>query len=185
MISRLLRATKLDVIAALVLAGAVNIAMLLLAAASLHGVSGTDTIEGAHAAISSALGPAVGVIFAVGLLASGLASTSVGSYAGATIMAGLLKVRIPLLTRRVVTLIPAIVLLALGVEPTWALVVSQVILSLGIPFAMIPLLRLTGSRAVMGQRADRMRTRVLGILVATLVVALNAALVVFTLRGLA
>ncbi|HEV7183462.1 MAG TPA: Nramp family divalent metal transporter [Leifsonia sp.] len=185
MISRLLRATKLDVIAALVLAGAVNIAMLLLAAASLHGVSGTDTIEGAHAAISSALGPAVGVIFAVGLLASGLASTSVGSYAGATIMAGLLKVRIPLLTRRVVTLIPAIVLLALGVEPTWALVVSQVILSLGIPFAMIPLLRLTGSRAVMGQRADRMRTRLLGILVATLVVALNAALVVFTLRGLA
>jgi manganese transport protein len=77
------------------------------------------------------------------------------------------------------------VLLALGVEPTWALVVSQVILSLGIPFAMIPLLRLTGSRAVMGQRADRMRTRLLGILVATLVVALNAALVVFTLRGLA
>jgi manganese transport protein len=182
-VARLLRATKVDVIAALVLAGAVNIAMLLLAAASLNGVRETDTIEGAHAAISAALGPAIGVIFAIGLLASGLASTSVGSYAGATIMAGLLKMRIPLLTRRVVTLIPAIIILAVGVEPTWALVVSQVFLSLGIPFAMIPLLRLTGSREVMGERADRMRTRVLGIVIASLVVLLNAALVVLTIAG--
>jgi manganese transport protein len=179
-VTRLLRATKLDVIAALVLAGAVNIAMLLLAAASLNGVENTDTIEGAHTAISAALGPAIGVIFAIGLLASGLASTSVGSYAGATIMAGLLKMRIPLLTRRVVTLIPAIIILAVGVEPTWALVVSQVFLSLGIPFAMIPLLRLTGSRDVMGDRADTMRTRVLGIAIASLVVLLNAVLVVLT-----
>jgi manganese transport protein len=179
-VARLLRATKLDVIAALVLAGAVNIAMLLLAAASLNGVDNTDTIEGAHAAISAALGPAIGVIFAIGLLASGLASTSVGSYAGATIMAGLLKMRIPLLTRRVVTLIPAVIILAVGVEPTWALVVSQVFLSLGIPFAMIPLLRLTGSREVMGDRADTMRTRVLGIVIASLVVLLNAVLVVLT-----
>ncbi|MFF1877219.1 Nramp family divalent metal transporter [Leifsonia sp. NPDC058230] len=182
-VTRLLRATRLDVIAALVLAGAVNIAMLLLAAASLDGVEGTDTIAGAHAAISSALGPVIGVIFAVGLLASGLASTSVGSYAGATIMAGLLKIRIPLLTRRIITLIPAIVILAVGVEPTWALVVSQVFLSLGIPFAMIPLLRLTGSREVMGERVDRMRVRVLGAVIATLVVALNAALVVLTVSG--
>jgi manganese transport protein len=157
--------------------------MLLLAAASLDGVAGTDTIAGAHAAITSALGPAIGVIFAIGLLASGLASTSVGSYAGATIMAGLLKIRIPLLTRRVITLIPAILILAVGVEPTWALVVSQVFLSLGIPFAMIPLLRLTGSREVMGERVDRMRVRVLGAVIATLVVALNAALVVLTVSG--
>jgi manganese transport protein len=182
-VARLLRATRLDVIAALVLAGAVNIAMLLLAAASLDGVAGTGTIAGAHAAITSALGPAIGVIFAVGLLASGLASTSVGSYAGATIMAGLLKIRIPLLTRRVITLIPAILILAVGVEPTWALVVSQVFLSLGIPFAMIPLLRLTGSREVMGERVDRMRVRALGAVIATLVVALNAALVVLTVSG--
>ncbi|GAB3584301.1 Nramp family divalent metal transporter [Leifsonia lichenia] len=176
----LLRATRVDVVAALVLAGAVNIAMLLLAAASLGGVAGTDTIEGAHAAITAALGPVVGIAFALGLLASGLASTSVGSYAGATIMAGLLKVRIPLLTRRVVTLIPAIAILALGVEPTWALVVSQVFLSLGIPFAMIPLLRLTGSKAVMGDRADSVWMRVAGVGIATLVVVLNIALVVLT-----
>lgn len=179
----LLRATRLDVVLALIVAGAVNIAMLLVAASSLRGVDGTDTIEGAHAAISSALGPVVGVVFAIGLLASGLASTSVGSYAGATIMGGLLKVRVPLLARRVVTLIPAVVVLAAGVDPTWALVLSQVFLSLGIPFAMIPLLRLTGSREVMGERADALWVRVIGGVVAALVVLLNLALVVLTVSG--
>ncbi|MBW8872377.1 MAG: Nramp family divalent metal transporter [Leifsonia sp.] len=182
-IRTLLQATRVDVVLALVLAGAVNIAMLLVAASALRGVDGTDTIEGAHAAISSALGPAVGVVFAVGLLASGLASTSVGSYAGATIMGGLLKFRVPLLVRRVVTLIPAIAILALGVDPTWALVLSQVFLSLGIPFAMIPLLRLTASRAVMGDSADRLWVRILGGTVAGLVVVLNLALVVLTVTG--
>lgn len=179
----LLKATRLDVLLALVLAGAVNIAMLLVAAASLRGVAGTDTIAGAHAAISAALGPAVGVVFAIGLLASGLASTSVGSYAGATIMGGLLRLRVPLLTRRIVTVVPAVVILALGVDPTWALVLSQVFLSLGIPFAMIPLLRLTGSRAVMGEHADRLWVRIAGGAVAGLVVLLNLALVALTVAG--
>jgi manganese transport protein len=179
----LLRATRVDVVLALVIAGAVNIAMLLVAASSLRGVAGTDTIEGAHNAIAAELGPAVGVVFAVGLLASGLASASVGSYAGATIMGGLLKLRVPLLTRRVVTLIPAVIVLALGVDPTWALVLSQVFLSLGIPFAMIPLLRLTGSRSVMGDTVDRLWVRILGGCVAALVVALNVALVILTLAS--
>jgi manganese transport protein len=182
-LAHLLRATRIDVVAALALAGAVNIAMLLLAASSLGGVSGTDTIAGAHAAITDALGPVIGAAFAVGLLASGLASTSVGSYAGATIMAGLMRIRVPLLVRRVVTLVPAVVILALGVEPTWALVLSQVLLSLGIPFAMIPLLRLTGSRAVMGDRADGLGMRILGIVIAGLVVVLNVALVVLTVAA--
>ena len=176
----LLRATRLDVVLALVLAGAVNIAMLLLAAAALPGVAGTDTIEGAHAAIGAALGPVVAAVFAIGLLASGLASTSVGSYAGATIMSGLLHVRVPLLVRRVVTLIPAVIILALGVDPTWALVLSQVLLSLGIPFAMIPLLRLTGSREVMGTQVDRTWVRWVGAGVAGLVVVLNPARVWLT-----
>jgi manganese transport protein len=182
-LAHLLRATRIDVVAALALAGAVNIAMLLLAASSLGGASGTDTIAGAHAAITDALGPVIGAAFAVGLLASGLASTSVGSYAGATIMAGLMRIRVPLLVRRVVTLLPAVVILALGVEPTWALVLSQVLLSLGIPFAMIPLLRLTGSRAVMGDRADGLGMRILGIVIAGLVVVLNVALVVLTVAA--
>ncbi len=182
-VRRLLHATRIDVVVALALAGAVNIAMLLLAAASLGGATGTDTIEGAHAALTNALGPVIGAAFALGLLASGLASTSVGSYAGATIMAGLMNIRVPLLLRRVVTLVPAVVLLALGVEPTWALVLSQVLLSLGIPFAMIPLLRLTASREVMGDRADGFWMRALGVTVATLVVVLNVTLVVLTIVG--
>jgi manganese transport protein len=173
---RLLRATRWDVGIALVVAGLVNIGLLLLAASGLRGVPGTDSIEGAHAAITDALGPVVGIAFAVGLLASGLASTSVGAYAGATIMAGLLHRRIPVLIRRAVTLIPAVLLLAMGADPTWTLVVSQVVLSFGIPFAVIPLVRLTRSRAVMGDA--RTGTGLHGVLVGVvaLVVLLNATL---------
>ncbi|MEA9984064.1 MULTISPECIES: Nramp family divalent metal transporter [Subtercola] len=182
-IRRLLHVTRVDVLVALLLAGAVNIAMLLIAAANLGGVDGTDTIAGAHAAITAALGPVIGVIFAIGLLASGLASTSVGSYAGATIMAGLLKVRVPLLLRRVITLIPALLILGLGVNPTWALVLSQVFLSLGIPFALVPLFRLTGDRMLMGAFADRLPLRVLCWAVAALIVCLNVALIALTVTG--
>ena len=174
----LLAANRVDVISALVIAGVVNIAMLVLAADALRGVPGTDTIPGAYAAIAHALGPVVGVAFAIGLLASGFASSSVGAYAGAVVMGALLKVKVPLLLRRAITLIPAIVVLALGVDPTWALVLSQVVLSIGIPFAIIPLIRLTGSRAVMGDAVDAVRTRVLAVIVAAGIVVLNVVLVV-------
>ncbi|WP_288026680.1 Nramp family divalent metal transporter, partial [Arthrobacter sp.] len=158
---------------------------LLLAASTLGGVSGTDTIEGAHAAIADSLGPVTGVVFAVGLLASGLASTSVGAYAGAAIMHGLLHVRIPLLARRVVSLIPAIVLLTVGVDPTWALIVSQVVLSFGIPFALIPLLRLTADKSLMGEHRDRLPLRLAALASAVLIVALNAVLLWLTATGAA
>lgn len=181
--TRLIRATRVDVIGALLLAGVVNISMLLLAASSLRGIEGTDTIAGAHAAVTSALGPAVGVIFAIGLLASGLASTSVGCYAGATIMGGLLKVRIPLLTRRVITLIPALIILGAGIEPTLALVLSQVLLSFGIPFALIPLIRLTGKRDVMGIHTDSKPLKIAGWTSATLIVGLNIVLITLTFSG--
>lgn len=180
---QILRATRLDVVLALILAGAVNIGMLLLAASTLGGVAGTESIEGAHAAIVDSLGPVVGVVFAVGLLASGLASTSVGAYAGATIMNGLLKVRIPLQARRVISLIPAMALLSVGVDPTWALVVSQVVLSFGIPFALIPLLRLTASKKVMGEHRDRLPLRVAALVSVALIVALNALLLWLTATG--
>jgi manganese transport protein len=181
--TRLIRATRFDVAGALLLAGVVNIAMLLLAASSLRGVEGTDTIAGAHAAVTSALGPVIGVVFAIGLLASGLASTSVGCYAGATIMGGLLKVRVPLLTRRVITLIPALVILGAGIEPTLALVLSQVLLSFGIPFALIPLIRLTGKREVMGIHTDSTPLKIAGWTSATLIVGLNCVLIVLTVLG--
>ena len=182
-VPRILRATRIDVVLALVLAGSVNIAMLLLAAANLAGREGTDTIEGAHAAITSALGPVVGVLFAVGLLASGLASTSVGAYAGAEIMSGLLKVRVSLLTRRVVTLLPAIILLMTGISPTWLLVVSQVVLSFGIPFAMNPLVRLTRDRELLGEHRNALITQVVAWVIAGVIVALNVTLLYLTFAG--
>ncbi len=179
----LIRATRWDVVAALTVAGAVNIALLLLAATNLRGVEGTDTIEGAHAAVVTALGPGIGLAFALGLLASGLASTSVGCYAGATIMQGLLHRRIPLLLRRVITLVPALLLLAIGVDPTWALVISQVVLSFGIPFALVPLLRLTGDRSLMGASVNSTAMRwTMGVIVG-LVSALNLALIALTIVG--
>ena len=120
----LLHATRADVVIALIGAGSVDVGMLLLAARNLYGVDGTDTIEGAHAAIAGTLGPAVGVVFAVGLSASGLTSTAVGSYAGDVVTAGLLRRHVPLFARRACTMIPADILLAVGVEPTAALVGS-------------------------------------------------------------
>jgi manganese transport protein len=184
-IARLVKATRWDVVAALALAGIVNIGMLLLAASTLGGEDGTDTIEGAHAAITANLGPIVGVIFAVGLLASGLASTSVGCYAGGSIMQGLLKIRIPLMTRRVITLIPAIVLLSVGFDPTWGLVLSQVVLSFGIPFVLIPLVILTSNKALMGRFADGPALRIAAITSVVLVVTLNLVLLWLTFSGAA
>jgi manganese transport protein len=175
-IRRLLTATRWDVTIAMIIAGSVNLCILLLAAANLAGVEGTDSLEGAHAALAAGLGPVVATFFAVGLLASGLASTSVGAYAGAEIMHGLLHVRVPLLARRLVTLIPALVILGLNVDPTLALVLSQVALSFGIPFALIPLVVLTAQRRTLGVYANRAWTTVAGVVASVLLIALNGAL---------
>jgi manganese transport protein len=175
---RLLKITRWDVAIALGLAGLINLGMLLLAAVNLRHTTGANTIAGASLAISHTLGPVIAVVFAIGLLASGLASTSVGSYAGATIMSGLLRRRVPLVVRRTVTLIPALVVLGLGVDPTAALVISQVVLSFGIPFALIPLLRLTSNPALMGEFRSPRWVRVALWLIVVLVVALNLALIV-------
>ncbi|MGA6164777.1 Nramp family divalent metal transporter [Amycolatopsis magusensis] len=178
--ARLLKATKYDVGLAMLLAGAVNLSMVLLAATTLRGREGVDSIEGAHLAVGDVLGPAVALLFAIGLLASGLASTSVGAYAGAMIMQGLLRKRIPLLARRLITLAPAIVVLALGVDPSRALVVSQVVLSFGIPFALVPLVRLTSDRGLMGADANHRVTTTLAWLVAAVIITLNVALLYLT-----
>jgi manganese transport protein len=180
---RLLRVTRWDVGLAMLVAGTVNLAMLVVAAANLAGREGTGSIEGAHAAVRDALGPTVALFFAVGLLASGLASTSVGAYAGAMIMQGLLRVSVPLLWRRLVTLIPALVILAIGINPTRALVISQVVLSFGIPFALVPLIRLTNDRALMGADANRRLTSVLGWTITVVIGLLNAALIYLTVTS--
>ncbi|MCC4247682.1 MULTISPECIES: Nramp family divalent metal transporter [Microbacterium] len=180
---RLLRATRWDVTIALAIAGTVNLAILLLAAANLAGVSGTDSLEGAYAALRDGLGPVVATLFAVGLLASGLASTSVGAYAGAEIMHGLLHIRVPLLVRRLVTLIPALLILGAGIDPTLALVLSQVVLSFGIPFALIPLVALTARRDVLGAYRNRVLTTVAGVAASVFLVALNTVLLWLVFTG--
>lgn len=182
-IPRLLRGSKIDVLWALLLAGSVNLSLLVLAAHALHGVPGTDSIEGAQRAIETALGPVVGTVFSIGLLASSLSSTSVGTYAGSEIMRGLLHLHAPMWACRVVTLVPGLVVLWFAPNPTQALVVGQVILSLGIPFAVIPLLRYTHDRAIMGRYADGPFGHALFIAVAALIIALNAALVVLAAFG--
>ncbi len=179
----LLRVTRIDVGLAMLVAGAVNLSMVLIAATNLQGRDNTDSIEGAHAAVQDTLGPTVALFFAIGLLASGLASTSVGAYAGAMIMQGLLRRSYPLLLRRLVTLIPALVILAIGVDPSRALVISQVVLSFGIPFALIPLIRLTSDRAVMGDDTNHRVTTALGWIVAALISLLNVVLVYLTVKG--
>ena len=183
-IRTLLKATRVDVGLALLVAGAINISMLLLAASSLGGVEGTDSIEGAHAAIVAALGPVVGVVFAIGLLASGLASTSVGTYAGSAIMGGLLKLQIPLLVRRAVTLIPALVFLGAGVDPTAALVLSQVALSFGIPFALVPLVAFASSKKLMGEFANAPWLRWAGWVSTSAIVVINVLLIALVIAGL-
>ena len=179
----LLRATRWDVSIAMIIAGTVNLCILLLAAANLAGVPGTDSLEGAYAALRDGIGPVVATLFAVGLLASGLASTSVGAYAGAEIMHGLLHVRVPLVARRLVTLVPAIVILALGVDPTLALVLSQVALSFGIPFALIPLVWLTGRADVLGRFCNRAATTAAGVAASVFLIALNGVLLWLVLGG--
>ncbi|TGB36469.1 Nramp family divalent metal transporter [Mycolicibacterium peregrinum] len=180
---RLLRITRYDVGLAMLLAGAVNLAMLLVAATNLQGRDDTDSIEGAHAAVRDTLGPTVALLFAIGLLASGLASTSVGAYAGAMIMQGLLRRSYPLLLRRLVTLIPALVILAIGVDPSRALVFSQVVLSFGIPMALIPLVRLTSRANLMGEDVNHRLTTALGWGVAGLISVLNVVLIYLTVKG--
>jgi manganese transport protein len=177
----LLSVTRTDVVLALILAGVLNLSLLVVAAASLQGRPGTNTLSGVHGVIASDLGAGVALLFAVALLGSGLASTSVGSAAGAEVMRGLIHVQIPMVARRIITVIPALVVLALGIEPSAALVLSQVVLSMGIPLALVPLVVLTARRSVMGEHANHRLLNVGAWTVATIVIGLNLALLWLTL----
>ncbi len=177
----LLRFTRLDVILAMLTVGAVNVAMLVMAATALHG--GGDvvrTLDDAHRALGANLGPAAAIGFAVALLASGLSSSSVGTMAGQVVMQGFVDRRIRLGVRRVATMVPALVVLALGLEPTFVLILSQVVLSFGIPFALIPLVHMTSSRSLMGEFVNGRRVTLLASGVSGIVVAMNAYLVGLT-----
>jgi manganese transport protein len=176
---RVLRFERLDVMIALGLAGLVNMAMLAVAAKLFHtpALSGLTTITQAHQELGRLVGGGAALAFAVALLASGASSSSVGTYAGQVVMAGFINLRIPVLLRRGLTMIPALLVLAIGLNPTNALVLSQVVLSFGIPLALIPLVMLTGRRSVMGALVNRGLTTVLAWGCAIVVTLLNVFLI--------
>jgi manganese transport protein len=179
---RALRSTRVDIGAALGIAGVVNVSMLVVAAGALHGTSfSPQSLTDMHSGLGATLGGGAALAFALTLLASGLAASSVGTYAGQVVMEGFLRRRIPLAARRLVTIAPALAVLTLYPDPTQALVASQVVLSLGIPFALVPLVLLTRRRDVMGPFVNRPVTTVAGVAAAVLVSALNLFLLTRTL----
>ncbi|MEN9740579.1 MAG: hypothetical protein RLZ72_845 [Actinomycetota bacterium] len=180
-VPRLIAATRIDVTAALAIAGAVNVTLIVVGGAVLSDHPESSTLAGAYSALTSELGTTIAVLFAIGLLASSLASSAVGAYAGAEIMAGLTSFHVKPVVRRAITVIPAVVLLAVGVEPTAALIVSQVVLSFGIPLALIPLIVVTTSRRLMGEHRAGPTLRAFATGAAVLVVIINGGLIALTL----
>jgi manganese transport protein len=181
----LLRFQRADVVIAMGLAGVINLTMLVVAASLFHesGLTDIESIEGAHAGFERLLGGGAALAFAVALLASGLSSSSVGTYAGQVVMQGFIDRRIPLFARRSITMAPALVVLALGVDATDTLVISQVVLSFGIPFALVPMILLTRRADVMGPFVNRRGTSIVASIVAALIISLNAFLLQQTFFG--
>ncbi len=181
----LMQFQRLDVLVALGAAGAINLAMLFVGA-SLFGRTGThptDAIMAVHAGLGRLVGGGAALAFAVALLASGLSSSSVGTYAGQVVMQGFIGRRIPLFARRAATMLPALIVLGAGLPPTDSLVVSQVVLSFGIPFALVPLVVLTRRADVMGALANRRATTAAAGGVAGLIITLNIWLLAATFAG--
>ena len=164
---------------AMAIAGTVNVAMLVLTASTLNG--DVATFEGIFSALSDKLGALAGILFATGLLISGLASTAVGSQAGSVIMHDLIHVRFPLWARRLLTMIPAILLLLLGIDPLFLLIVSQVALSIGVPFALIPLAVITSKRSIMGSAVNTRAVTAMMYVIASSVSLLNLVLLCMTI----
>ncbi|MDX6475872.1 MAG: manganese transport protein [Gaiellaceae bacterium] len=182
----LLRYTRIDVIVAMTIAGLNNVAMLLMAASTYiqKGLLHVDSLEGAHKTLEPILGGASSALFALALVASGLSSSAVGTLSGQVVMQGFIRRRIPVSVRRLVTMVPAFVVIAIGVDPSRTLVLSQVVLSFGIPFALIPLVVFTAKREIMGPLVNRRITTVAASLIAAVIVSLNVFLLLQT-AGLA
>jgi manganese transport protein len=179
---QLMRYTQIDVIVAMALAGLINMSMLVMAASTFwrSGLPNVDSLEGAHSTLEPILGGAASALFAIALLGSGLSSSAVGTLSGQVVMQGFIRRRIPVWVRRVVTMIPAFVVVAIGVNPSRTLVLSQVVLSFGIPFALVPLVYFTSRRDLMGALVNRRVTTAAAVLVAAGIIALNVFLLVQT-----
>ena len=179
-LAHVLRATKIDVGLAMVLAGGVNIAMLVLAASVLRGHSSANSLDEIFHSLGDLVAPLVAWLFALGLLVSGFASTAVGTQAGDVIMHGLLRKRISPLARRTIVIIPSIILLAIGADPTQSLIVSQIALSFGIPFALVPLAIVSSSKEIMGKAHNRLLMTWMIYAIVGFVSLLNIALIYFS-----
>ncbi|MER6442621.1 Nramp family divalent metal transporter [Streptomyces sp. NPDC001185] len=181
----LLRYLRIDCALGFTIAGAVNLGMLCLSAALFrHTTLGDlDSITAAHTDLGRTIGGAAAMAFAVALLASGISSASVGTYAGQVVMQGFLRRRIPLFVRRMVTMAPALLVLSLGLPVTSTLVFSQVVLAFGIPFVLLPLVVVTRRRDLMGRLVNRPATTVAGALVCALVICLNVYLIATMVKG--
>ena len=171
----LLTYNKWDCTAGLGLAGLVNLAMLCTAAALFHkpGLAGISGLGPVHAHLATLVGGGAALAFGVALMASGLSSSSVGTYAGQIVMAGFINRRIPLLARRALTMAPSLIILALAVNTSQALVCSQIILSFGIPFALIPLLLITRDPGIMADMPNGRLTNILMLLTTVIITGLN------------
>ena len=175
---QILRFEKIDVVIAMALAGAVNLSMMIMAAGLFHnsGLVGIDSIDGAFDGLKQLVSPGAATVFGIALLASGFASSSVGTMAGQVVMQGFIRRRIPIFVRRAITLAPALIVLAIGLDPTDALVGSQVVLSFGIPFALVPLVMLARRRELMGSLTNPPWLTVLVSVLSALIISLNVFL---------
>src|SRR5213592_2659236 len=182
---RLYRYTRIDVVIAMSIAGLINLAMLVVAASTFFqsGLLHVESLEVAHKTLEPLLGGAASTLFALALLASGLSSSTVGTLSGQVVMQGFIRRRIPIFVRRLVTMLPALVVAAIGLDPSRTLVLSQVVLSFGIPFALIPLVWFTSRKKIMGTLVNRRATTAIAALVAALISGLNVFLLGQTFFG--
>lgn len=182
LLKKLFRFELIDVGIAMGVASLVNSAMLIMAAATFHnqGLTEVGSIEEAYRTLEPLLGSAASTVFGISLLASGLSSSSVGTMAGQVIMKGFLHREIPVWIRRTVTLVPSLIVIFMGLDPTRVLIFSQVILSFGLPFAVIPLVRFTSDKRIMGVLINKQRTTFLAWMVAAFIIALNVYLLYAT-----
>lgn len=182
---RIFRFEFIDIVIAMAIAGLINGAMLVMAAGLFHGGSEVvSSIEGAFTGLGLQIGPFAATLFGIGLLASGFSSSSVGTMSGQVIMQGYIDRHIPIFLRRLITMLPALAVIWYGVDASTALVLSQVVLSFGIPFALIPLILFCSNRELMGTLVNRKATTVAAWLIASVVIALNVFLLYQTLTGL-
>ncbi len=175
---QILRFEKIDVVIAMALAGAVNLSMMIMAAGLFHnsGLVGIDSIDGAYDGLKQLVSPGAATVFGIALLASGFASSSVGTMAGQVVMQGFIRRRIPIFARRAITLAPALIVLGIGLDPTDALVGSQVVLSFGIPFALVPLVMLARRRDLMGSLTNPPWLTAIVSVLSALIISLNVFL---------